>query len=41
MKHKVESSNSCGAGLLPARYVPHNTRKCCIYATMSKFWRSM
>ena len=28
MRYKVELSNSCGAGLLPARYVPHNTSKC-------------
>ncbi len=30
MRYKVELSNSCGAGLLLARYVPHNTGKCCI-----------
>ena len=30
MRYKVEVSNSCGAGLLPARYVPHNIENCCI-----------
>jgi len=29
MRYKVESWNSCSAGILPARYVPHNTGKCC------------
>jgi len=24
MRYKVESSNSCGAGFLPSRYVPHD-----------------
>jgi len=30
MRYKVELWNSCSAGILPARYVPHNTGKCCI-----------
>ncbi|MFM6071313.1 MAG: hypothetical protein ACKPB9_06975, partial [Dolichospermum sp.] len=30
MRYKVKSCNACGAGILPARYVPHNIGKCCI-----------
>ncbi|MFM5897205.1 MAG: hypothetical protein ACKO8W_06815 [Dolichospermum sp.] len=29
MRYKVKSCNACGAGILPARYVPHNIGKCC------------
>ncbi|MFM5898170.1 MAG: hypothetical protein ACKO8W_11815 [Dolichospermum sp.] len=30
MRYKVKSCNACGAGILPARYVPHNIGKCCM-----------
>jgi len=29
MRYKVELWNSCDAGILPARYVPHNIGKSC------------
>ncbi|MFN6174928.1 MAG: hypothetical protein ACK4YY_17450, partial [Dolichospermum sp.] len=30
-RNKSDIPNPCSAGILPAKYVPHNTGKCCIY----------